>query len=126
MKTSDLTSVAALAVLGVIGLIAWRAYQGGVSGLGRDIGSTFVKAADGTVQGVVEAVGGALGIPVTDAAACRQAIGEGDTWTASLMCPAKDFFAASWATIKTNATGLPDLGTTPDGGRYDAMGNRIN
>lgn len=125
MKTSDLTSVAVLALVGVAGLIAWRAYQQGVSGTGRDIGAALASGAGGLVQGAVETVGGAMGIPLTDAAACRQAIAEGDTWTASFVCPAKDFFSATWGVIKTNTTGLPNLATTPDGGQYDQLGNRI-
>lgn len=125
MKTSDLTSVAVLALVSVAGLIAWRVYQQGVSGTGRDLGATAVRAVDGVVQGVVETVGGALGIPTTNEAACREAIANQDTWQASLMCPAKDFFSATWGVIKTNTSGLPNLSTTPDGGQYDQLGNRI-
>lgn len=122
MKTSDLTSLAVLALLGAAGFIAWRAYQD-AQGVGRTVGSTIVKTADGVVQGTVEAIGGVLGIPLTDAAACRQAIDEGDTWTASFTCTAKEFSRA-WPTILDNKR-LPDLTKTPDGGQYDILGNRI-
>lgn len=126
MKTADLTSLAVLALIGVAGLVAWRTYQQGVSGVGRDVGATAVRAVDGAIQGAVETVGGALGIPLTDEAACREAIANQDTWQASLMCPAKEFFAATWTQIKTNTAGLPSLTNTADGAMYDPMGNRIN
>lgn len=126
MKTEDLTSLAVLAVVGVAGVIAWRAYQDGVAGLSRNVGATAVRAVDGAIQGAVETVGGALGVPLTDEAACRQAIADGDSWTASFVCTAPEFARATWGRIKANTTGLPNLTTTADGSMYDAMGNRIN
>lgn len=106
--------MAVLGVLGVVGLIAWRAYQAGSpEAVGRDIGGALVSGANGAVRGAVETVGGVMGIPVTDAAACRQAIDEGDMWTASFACPAKDFLAAGWnkvnTSIDTATPGLPSL-----------------
>lgn len=114
MKSLDLPSIALLALLGVAGYIAWRGLNAAnAHGMGRDIGGALVEGADGMIQGAVETVGGVMGIPLTDAAACRQAIADGDMWNASFMCPAKDFFAVNWSkattTIKAATPGLPNL-----------------
>lgn len=101
--------MALLALLAAAGFIAWRAHQAAsANALGRDVGGALVSGA----AGVIEGIGGAMGIPLTDAAACRQAIAEGDAWTASFVCPAKDFFAANFntlTTIKAATPGLPSL-----------------
>lgn len=114
MKTSDVTSIALLAALAAVGFIVWRGLNATAAHtVGRDVGGALVGGANGVVQGAVETVGGVMGIPLTDADACRQAIAEGDMWNASFMCPAKDFFAASWSkaptTIKAATPGLPNL-----------------
>lgn len=120
----SVSSVALLVLLGAVGFIAWRVSQD-AQGAGRSVGGALVNGADGVIQGAVETVGGVMGIPLTDAAACRQAIADGDTWTASFVCPAKDFFASTWTKIKTDTAGLPNLTTTADGMQYDQMGNVI-
>lgn len=114
IKTSDVTSIALLAALAAVGFIAWRASNAiAAQALGRDVGGALVSGANGVVQGAVETVGGVMGIPLTDAAACRQAIADGDIWNASFMCPAKDFFAVNWhktpTTINAATPGLPSL-----------------
>lgn len=106
----SLPSLAVLGILAAAGFIAWRAHQAAsANAMGRDVGGALVRGA----AGVVEGIGGAMGIPVTDAAACRQAIDEGDMWTASFACPAKDFLAAGWnkvnTSIDTATPGLPNL-----------------
>lgn len=114
MRTSDVTSIALLAALAAVGFIVWRGLNATPAhSLGRDVGGALVEGADGVIQGAVETVGGVMGIPLTDAAACRQAIADGDMWNASFMCPAKDFFAVNWSkattTIKAATPGLPNL-----------------
>lgn len=39
----------------------------------------------------VETIGGAVGVPRTEATACERAKAEGRTWDASFACPASDF-----------------------------------
>jgi len=59
----------------------------GAAGVGAAVGGAAADAAAGVVVGV----GGALGIPETNAAKCAQAKADGDLWGQSLYCPAWDF-----------------------------------
>lgn len=120
----NVTGYLALAGVAVLGFVAWRMYRdGGWNSAGRDVGGALVSAADGVVQGAVEGIGGIVGLPVTNAGACRAAIESRDWWEASKMCPASDFISAvaSGAFVNPATPGLPSdtVEWSTGGGRWN-------
>lgn len=83
----DLTYAAVAAGLLFLAYV-WHRGAGGVA---QDVSHAAVSAAGGVVTGTVQGVGDTLGIPETDAQKCQAAIAAGDTWNASLYCPAGTF-----------------------------------
>lgn len=111
---------AALAGAGLF--VAWRLYERGLSGFTSEVVGGAVGAAGDVVEGAVKGIGGAIGIPDTDAANCKAALELGKTFEASLFCPASTFVketgkavvktvdGAIAGTVKTvgKAVGIPD------------------
>lgn len=60
-------------------------------GVAAQAGGSLVRAADGFIGGAVQEAGAVFGIPKTDAQKCAEARARGDTWAASLYCPAGEF-----------------------------------
>lgn len=91
-------AVAAMAYL------AYRKFLAGdgavMSGIGYNLGAlastAAIDLANGVLQGSVETVGLAVGIPKTDMNQCQMDTAAGRTWEASFSCPAKDFFGYLW------------------------------
>lgn len=79
--------VAGFAILAAIVYVAVR----GVGGAAQDLTRAGVNVAGGAASGVVRGVSDVIGIPDTDAARCQQAIAAGDSWDASIYCPAGTF-----------------------------------
>lgn len=59
--------------------------------IGEGIGSAAANVVSGAATGVVTGAGAAVGIPATDPNRCAQAKAAGDTWAASMYCPAPEF-----------------------------------
>lgn len=85
-----------IAAAAVGGALLWVAYQKGAKGTGQAIGGAVVNVADGIFGGVVEGVGGLVGVPKTNETECEKAKREGRTWDASFACPAGDFLRYVW------------------------------
>lgn len=72
-------------------LVLYIIAAGGFRNAGRGAGKAAVGAADGAAAGVVVGAGSIMGIPDTDMDKCRAAMAAGDTFDASLYCPAPVF-----------------------------------
>jgi hypothetical protein len=88
--------------------VLWR--QGrGRAGAGASVAGEIGAAAGGAVvdaaAGAVVGIGGAVGIPATDTAACDRAIADGRLWDASFACPASRFVGAVFNTTPPRNTG---------------------
>jgi hypothetical protein len=75
---------AAWAVLGVAGVAALYLMRNNA----QAIGSGAVGAAVDAGVGVVQGIGQAVGVPVTNVSQCDADIAAGRTWDASFSCPA--------------------------------------
>lgn len=74
----------------------WLVQKTGQAGnLGQAVGSGGVDLVNGVFSGAVNAAGGVVGIPQTDAQKCAAAQAAGDVFNASLYCPAGAFLP--WA-----------------------------
>lgn len=71
----------------VILYIAWKGWGGAAQAVTRAV----TDAAGGAASGVVLGASDTIGIPETDAQKCAQAVKNGNTWDASLYCPAGTF-----------------------------------
>jgi hypothetical protein len=102
----------ALALLAGAALLAVLWWQGrGKAGAGATVAAELGAAAGGAVveaaAGAVVGIGGAVGIPPTDTAACDRALAEGRLWDASFACPAGAFIGGIFNTPRNTggATG---------------------
>lgn len=98
------TSIKIAAGVAVVAL-AYVAYKKVVdnesfTAIGYNVGALASTAAmdmaNGVLQGAVETVGEAVGIPKTNMTKCEQDRAAGRTWDASFSCPAADFFDYLW------------------------------
>lgn len=64
-------------------------------GVAAAAGRAAVEAAEGVAVGVVEGIGGALGVPTTDADACTLALADGRMMDASFACPAPRYLSVA-------------------------------
>ena len=106
------TSTAVKLMAGVVaGVLAWKLFDGAKQSLQNllsdpsKIGEGVVTVADDVVAGVVEAIGGAVGVPVTNQSRCDAAKAAGNIGDASLYCTAPDF-------MKWVAAGRPSGGAS--------------
>lgn len=92
-------------VAGVAAFAVYTVWRKGIAGTAKDVVSGTAGALVDTAAGVVKGVGeGVFGIPDTDAANCAAALDIGDTWKASLFCPAGTFIKSLVAPAKTTST----------------------
>lgn len=68
----------------------------GLKGAAAAVTNAAVNVATGAATGVVEGVGSAVGVPLTDAQKCQQAIAAGNHFDASLYCDAGTFLSSMW------------------------------
>ena len=66
-------------------------YKKGIAGTTAAIIGGAGQAAGQVASGAVVGIGQAVGIPATNTDQCNAAIAAGDTWNASLYCPAATF-----------------------------------
>lgn len=85
-------------IIGAIVLFGVFVISRGWGGAAKAVTGAAVDVASGAVAGVVEGVGGVVGIPTTDSGVCELAIKKGETMKASAYCSAPRF-------IKYLATG---------------------
>ena len=72
--------------------------------IGEGIGSAAVGTVSGIATGTVKAVGATVGIPDTSADKCAAAKAAGNTFDASLYCPAGDFLSWSYSRVTGSGT----------------------
>jgi hypothetical protein len=112
-----------LAVVGGIGILAYVVYKKGIgasaAAVGAGAGSAVVGLANGVATGTVNAIGGIVGVPATDAQKCAAAIAgdpnnASDRWNASLYCPATTFLKfIAGNTSNTNNAAAANLNLVP-------------
>lgn len=91
----------ALAAAAAVGVLLWSRATANGTTIARDVGQSLGQTGAALVldgaAGVVEGIGKAVGIPVTNETACEKAKREGRTWDASFDCPAGDFLKYLWS-----------------------------
>ncbi len=85
MRAVNLKPEHLLMIGGVVVLAVWA--SGGLRGLAQGAGA----AVGGAAAGVVEGLGLAIGVPLTDANKCAQAKAEGSAFGMATYCPLGDF-----------------------------------
>lgn len=82
------------------GVVYWKlrgkTTQQVASNISSGIVGGAVGAVGGAATGIVESIGGVVGIPETNTDKCAAAKAAGDTWGASFACPAGDFIGWWW------------------------------
>ena len=87
--------------------------RGAATIIGEGIGNAAAGVAGGVVTGAVKGAGAVVGVPDTDAGRCEAAKAAGDTWKASLYCPAWDFL--SWSANRVAGAGKTQGGPAASG-----------
>ena len=101
----------AAAAVAVAGVAYWVSRRGAASA-GASAGRAAADVASGAAVGVVTGIGGAFGVPETNADKCSQDIAAGRTWDASFSCPAGRFVRYSLGLDQPAAKGdAADPGT---------------
>ena len=149
MKRAFLYAGAGVVVLAGVYLMAKRkAGEPAAAAVGRLAVGAVADAGVGAVKGI----GALFGIPDTDAARCRRDLAAGNTFAASMSCPASDFFSGVYNSqnityaqradanlvdrqidriMERQGVAPADLGGVYDHasgdmvGYHDAMGNRV-
>lgn len=75
------------------------------------IGGAAADLAGGAVAGAAVGIGDQIGLPRTDTSRCQAALAAGDTYTASLYCPASTFVsqAGIGGVIAAGAEGMGSM-----------------
>lgn len=76
--------------------------------IGQGVGQAAASAAGGVATGAVVGAGAVVGIPATNATRCEAAKAAGNTWDASLYCPATDFL--KWSANRVAGSGKTQSG----------------
>ena len=95
MKVNPLYAAMAVAGIGVAYIVL-------KPGAAKKMGFGAINAASNVAVGAVEGIGSVLGIPQTNAQKCAAAQAAGNTYQASLFCPAKTFIAGVFGSTVSN------------------------
>lgn len=98
MKLSADTEVMMAGGILAIAAFWWFWKSPGTTGasIGAGVVSAVTGAADGVIGEAGNIAGDVLGLPRTSANVCQLAKDAGDTWGASLNCPASNFISWWW------------------------------
>lgn len=92
MITADQAKAGAIIVgVAAVGFVAWKVYNAGLRDTAKNAASSAVGVISGTATGIVEGIGLAVGIPVTEETKCRAAIAAENTWDVSFYCDVGTF-----------------------------------
>ncbi|MBN3734638.1 hypothetical protein [Burkholderia sp. Tr-20390] len=108
-------SMIVVGVAALAGLALWYVKKkvdaaGGLQGAAANVGAAAADAAGSVVSGTALGIGDVIGLPRTDKAKCQDALAMGNTFDASLYCPALDFLTGIVSPRPLTSAGI-DLGT---------------
>lgn len=75
----------------VLALGAVYVYTRGAGAVAQDVTRGAVNVAGGVVTGAIHGASDLVGVPVPERSKCDQAKAAGNSWEASLYCPAGEF-----------------------------------
>jgi hypothetical protein len=102
MSAAKIEQYATLGLMVGMGLLAMRMVNGGAA----SVAAGAVGVADDVAGGLVQGVGAAFGVPMTNKTECQRAKDEGRILDASFLCPAGEWIGYTTGAASTAAGGL--------------------